>query len=85
MSNVYGLRQDDAYQALVQVDNNGEIADDASIAIRAAAQCGQRLGGEYSPPSLSWDTPRRKKDSDIPAMLPPFIVFSSKRWTVRVW
>lgn len=78
MSNVYGLRQDGAYQALVQVDDTGEIAYEASIAIRATAQCGQRFWGEYSPPRLSWGMPRRKKDSDLQAMLSPFIVFSAK-------
>ena len=78
VSNVYGVGQDDAYRTLVQVDDTGEITYEASIATRAAAQFGQRLGGEYSPASLSWSTPRRKKDGDLQAMLPRFIIFSAK-------
>ncbi|WP_321790362.1 imm11 family protein [Burkholderia pyrrocinia] len=78
MSNVYGLRQDDAYQALVQVDDDSEIAYDASVAIRATALCGQAFGVEYSPARLSWGTPLRKKDSDFQSMLSPFLIFSKK-------
>ncbi|RQQ79206.1 hypothetical protein DF134_34880 [Burkholderia stagnalis] len=78
MSNIYGLRQDDAFQALVQVDDDGEIAYDASVAIRATALCGQGFGPNFEPVKLSWGTPRRKKTSDIQTMLSPFLVFSVK-------
>ncbi|MEK6346818.1 MAG: DUF1629 domain-containing protein [Burkholderia sp.] len=78
MTTVYGLRQDDAYQALVQVDSDGEVAYDTSIAIRATALCGQAFGAAYEPVQLSWGTPRRKKNSDIHTMLSPFLVFSKK-------
>ncbi|KGC25041.1 hypothetical protein DM48_8130 [Burkholderia gladioli] len=61
MTTVYGLRQDDAYQALVQVDSDGEVAYDTSIAIRATALCGRAFGDEYKPVELSWGSPRRKK------------------------
>ncbi|KVK78134.1 hypothetical protein WJ47_17065 [Burkholderia ubonensis] len=78
MNSVYGLRQEDAFQALVQVDDEGEIAYDASVAIRATALCGREFGSNFEPVKLSWGTPRRNKTSDIQTMLSPFLVFSAK-------
>ncbi|MDR0244628.1 MAG: double-CXXCG motif protein [Burkholderia sp.] len=78
MNDIYGLRQGDEFQALVQVDDDGEIAYDASVAIRATALCGQEFGEDYEPVKLTWGTSRRKKTSDVQAMLSPFLVFSEK-------
>ncbi|OXI30491.1 hypothetical protein CFB89_25370 [Burkholderia sp. AU16741] len=78
MSNVYGLRQDEEFQPLVQVDDGVEIAYDKSIAVRATALCGRGLGEDYDPVKLTWGTSRRKKTSDVHTMLSPFLVFSDR-------
>ncbi|MBU9119282.1 double-CXXCG motif protein [Burkholderia multivorans] len=78
MNNIYGLRQDDAFQALVQVDDAGEIGYDDNVAIKATALCGEKFDGSFLPPKLSWGTPRKKKDCDLQAMLSPFLVFSKR-------
>ncbi|WP_080433624.1 imm11 family protein [Burkholderia ubonensis] len=74
MNSVYSLRQEDAFQALVQVDDEGEIAYDASVAIRATALCGLEFGSDFEPVKLSWGTPRRNNTKDIQTMLSPFLV-----------
>jgi hypothetical protein len=76
MGSVYSLKQNDAFQALVQINEDGEIAYDESVAIRATKLCGQSFGRDYKPVSLSWGEPRKKKLSDIYSLLSPFIVFS---------
>ncbi|MBR8061019.1 imm11 family protein [Burkholderia dolosa] len=78
MNRIYCLRQGDTYQALVQVDESGEIPYDKSIAIQATALCGQEFGSKYNVVKLSWGTPRKKKDSDVQTLLSPFVMFSSK-------
>ncbi|MDN7847949.1 imm11 family protein [Burkholderia seminalis] len=78
MGNIYGLRQDEAFQPLVQVDGDGEIAYDNSVAIRATALCGRGFGQDYDLVKLAWGTSRRKKTSDVHAMLSPFLVFSER-------
>ncbi|MCA8300993.1 hypothetical protein LGN24_05765 [Burkholderia seminalis] len=78
MGNIYGLRQDEAFQPLVQVDGDGEIAYDKSVAIRATALCGRGFGQDYDLVKLTWGTSRRKKTSDVHAMLSPFLVFSER-------
>lgn len=78
MSDVYGLRQDEAFQPLVQVDDDCEIAYDKSVAIRATALCGRGFGRDYDPVKLTWGTSRRKKTSDVHTMLSPFLVFSER-------
>ncbi|WP_185734446.1 imm11 family protein [Burkholderia sp. Bp9031] len=78
MNGIYGLRQADSYQALVQVDESGEIPHDKSIAIQATAHSGQQFGPSYDVIKLSWGIPRKMKDSDVQTMLSPFLMFSSK-------
>ena len=78
MGNIYGMRQDEAFQPLVQVDDDGEIAYDKSVAIRATALCGRGFGQDYDPVKLTWGTSRRKKTSDVHTMLSPFLVFSER-------
>lgn len=80
MDNIYGMRQDEAFQPLVQVDGDGEIemAYDKSVAIRATALCGREFGQDYDPVKLVWSASRRKKTSDVHTMLSPFLVFSGK-------
>ncbi|ARL38824.1 imm11 family protein [Burkholderia pseudomallei] len=78
MGNIYGMRQDEAFQPLVQVDDDGEIAYDKSVAIRATALCGRGFGQDYDPVKLTWGTSRRKKTSDVHTMLSPFLVFSQR-------
>ena len=78
MSDVYGLRQDEEFQPLVQVDDDGEIAYDKSVAIRATALCGQGFGQDYDLVKLTWGALRRKKTSDVHTMLSPFLVFSER-------
>jgi len=77
MNSIFGLRQDDSFQALVQVDETGEIAYEDSVAIQATKLCGQSFEAGLKPINLSWGTPRKKKNSDIQTMLSPFIVFSA--------
>ncbi|WP_353254895.1 imm11 family protein [Burkholderia anthina] len=78
MGNIYGMRQDEAFQPLVQVDDDGEIPYDKSVAIRATALCGRGFGQDYDPVKLTWGTSRRKKTSDVHTMLSPFLVFSQR-------
>lgn len=78
MGNIYGMRQDEAFQPLVQVDGDGEVAYDESVAIRATALCGRGFGQDYDPVKLAWGTSRRKKTSDVHTMLSPFLVFSER-------
>ncbi|HDR9074518.1 imm11 family protein [Burkholderia vietnamiensis] len=78
MGNIYGMRQDEAFQPLVQVDDDGEIAYDKSVAIRATALCGRGFGEDYDPVQLTWGTSHRKKTSDVHTMLSPFLVFSER-------
>ncbi len=78
VSNAYGLRQDEAFQPLVQVDDGGEIAYDKSVAIRATALCGRGFGRDYDPVKITWGTSRRKKTSDVHTMLSPFLLFSER-------
>ncbi|WP_322021163.1 MULTISPECIES: imm11 family protein [unclassified Burkholderia] len=78
MGNIYGMRQDEAFQPLVQVDDDGEIEYDKSVAIRATALCGRGFGQDYDPVKLTWGTSRRKKTSDVHTMLSPFLVFSER-------
>ncbi|WP_082751471.1 imm11 family protein [Burkholderia sp. MSMB1459WGS] len=78
MSDVYGLRQDEAFQPLVQVDDDCEIAYDKSVAIRATTLCGRGFGRDYDPVKLTWGTSRRKKTGDVHTMLSPFLVFSER-------
>ncbi|MBN3724989.1 imm11 family protein [Burkholderia sp. Ac-20379] len=78
MNRIYSLRQDDAFQALVQIDGNGDIPYDTSVAIRATARCGQTFGADYEPVRLSWGAPRRRKNGDIHTLLSPFLVLSMR-------
>jgi hypothetical protein len=78
MTKIYALNQDDAFQALVQVNAKGEVAYEDSVAIRATSLCGKPFGEDYKSINLSWSSSRGKKDSDVHAMLSPFLVFSGK-------
>ncbi|MCW3610288.1 hypothetical protein K6Y32_29655 [Burkholderia cenocepacia] len=78
VSNVYGLGQNEEFQPLVQVDVDGEIAYDKSVAVRATALCGRGLGEDFDPVKLTWGTSHRKKTSDVHTMLSPFLVFSER-------
>jgi hypothetical protein len=82
MNSIFGLRQDDSFQALVQVDDAGEVAYEASVAIKATKLCGQSFGSDFKPIDLSWGTPRKKKNSDIQTMLSPFLIFSATAFDV---
>jgi uncharacterized protein DUF1629 len=77
MTCVFELRQDDSFQALVQVDHTGEIAYESSVAIQATRLCGQSFGTDFKPIILSWGASRKKRNSDIHTMLSPFLVFSA--------